>query len=607
MALFGRQAELEQLDRALQEPSPSLIALIGPGGQGKTAIVQHWLRQPRSCDALFFWSFYRGKDVDRCLREMLAYAEGLSSAPEVSASWCVERLLARFRQERWLIVLDGTEVVQHEDESRRGRFLHPDLEHLLEEIAFEPMPGVVVITSRFELPSLRYRPHARLVSLERMDRESACGLLASLGVTGDLDALARRAGYHAKAVELLGTRLASFAVALPEPPPSDDIETCVGAVTESFREVLSLEQLDILALALDFREPPAESLLLDWLRSAAVAHLLHDLRGRSYLPFSQRENGYLQSQIDFLVRLRLLERVGYDTKVIDAHPLVRRVFENTDRQSSAARAGFLHGRPDRRKPMNLDEARPVIEMFHARCDAGMWNEADAIFVALENPKHRLLAPALERDLLLRFFPEGDPRQQPLWPGFGRRRSLAIALEMLGEFEAALATYPERDAALRGDALLALGRFTEILAVEEMPAPWQPLWRAYRAHALAAVGRCEEAVSLTRMLFPADIYEWVHVYEALRLSRRLDLLDVRSIPEGEHRWGQLARRRIALGLRRDVEEGEYGEIMEEYDRAGLLIERMQIRRDYADWLEGQGRTAEAQAIRETLQRLRERMR
>ena len=79
-------------------------------------------------------------------------------------------------------------------------------------------------------------------------------------------------------------------------------------------------------------------------------------------------------------------------------------------------------------------------MFHAYCDAGLWNEADSAFVALDNPKHRFLVPALERDLLLRFFPAGDWRQPPLWPGFGRYRSLAICFELMGHFADALAAY-----------------------------------------------------------------------------------------------------------------------------------------------------------------------
>src|SRR6266436_6787493 len=128
---FGRQPELALLDRALCGDGPSVVAMIGPGGQGKTAIVQHWLARLRDrmvdVDGIFLWSFYRGKDSDLCLRELLAYAEHISAAPEVSASFCVDRLLPILRRERWAIVLDGTEIVQHEVGAWFGRFVHPEL------------------------------------------------------------------------------------------------------------------------------------------------------------------------------------------------------------------------------------------------------------------------------------------------------------------------------------------------------------------------------------------------------------------------------------------------------------------------------------------------
>jgi hypothetical protein len=44
-----------------------------------------------------------------------------------------------------------------------------------------------------------------------------------------------------------------------------------------------------------------------------------------------------------------------------------------------ARAGFLRGRPDRRPPATLDEAAEEVELFHAYCDAGLWNEADGVY------------------------------------------------------------------------------------------------------------------------------------------------------------------------------------------------------------------------------------
>src|ERR1019366_7160017 len=95
-----------------------------PGGEGRKLIAEEGLGVRGTCDGIFLWSFYRGKDSDLCLREMFAYAEGLDSPPEVSASYCVDKLLPILRRERWALVLDGTEVVQHEQGAWFGRFVH---------------------------------------------------------------------------------------------------------------------------------------------------------------------------------------------------------------------------------------------------------------------------------------------------------------------------------------------------------------------------------------------------------------------------------------------------------------------------------------------------
>jgi hypothetical protein len=308
----------------------------------------------------------------------------------------------------------------------------------------------------------------------------------------------------------------------------------------------------------------------------------------------------------------LLERVGTGTRVLDAHPLVRRGFDHvlgaTGRsESAAARAGFLRGRPDRRRPASLEEAREEVELFHAYCDAGLWNEADSTFVALENPKHRFLAPAFERDLLLRFFPQGDWRQPPLWPGFGRYRALAISLEMLGQFDDALVVYREADAPLRGDALIALGRLDPLLDQSRAPAPWDTLWQSYRAHALCLAGRTAIAVALARSLVPVDVYEWIHVFECLLRAGQLDALDLHSVlyrppNAAEERWRELARRRMQADYRRVTELPVpadlglmYTALIEEYDRAGLPWERCLTRLSYGRWLLAQGRTEEARTV------------
>jgi hypothetical protein len=630
---FGRNSELALLDEAFAGGTVSVAALVGPGGQGKTAILQKWLSTfiagERQADGVFFWSFYRGKDADLCLRALYAYAEDLAGPPEVSAGYCVDHLLPVLRRERWALILDGTEVVQYESGSWFGRFVHPELGRLIDELATEPMPGVAILTTRFSVPGLQLRKHARIVTLGGLDPPSSRGLLTSLGVHGsdaELDQAAAWCGHHAKAVELLGTYLARFEAGeacrlsnLRDTPAIEGAspeEQSVSRILTAFQMSLSQESQDILALATAFRDPPTESRLVQYLLSQPAQELLHHRWARDYRPFPEQPAGWLARQIDELVALRLLERVGGgqamgETRlVIDAHPLVRRGFEHVlggtgRRQSARARAGFLHGRPDRRKPASLEEAREGVELFHAYCDAGLWNEADGAYVAMDNPKHRFLAPAFERDLLLRFFPYGDWRRLPLWDGFGRFRSLAICFEMLGRFEDALAAYRPSDAPLKGDALIALGRLEPLLEQTQMPHPWQALWQAYRCHALCLAGRTPEAVALARSLVPVDVYEWVHVFECLLRVEQLQSLDLKSVlfrplPSAEHRWAELARRRMRADYLRVTGAAldlgpEFAELIDAYDRGGLPYERGLVRLSYGGWLLAHGQLEPARPI------------
>lgn len=177
--------------------------------------------------------------------------------------------------------------------------------------------------------------------------------------------------------------------------------------------------------------------------------------------------------------------------------------------------------------------------------------------------------------------------------------------MLGQFEDALAAYPETDAALRGDALIALDRLDPLLNTPAVTPPWDTLWRAYRCHALVLAGRVEEGVALARSLVPVDVYEWVHVFECLLHADHLDAIDLKSVlfrppHSAEHRWADLARRRMRADyLRRTAPatdlNAEYLELMEGYDRAGLPYERALTRLGYAAYLTQKGRREEALAV------------
>jgi len=636
----GRQAELELLDRAAAGGLASLVALVGPGGQGKTAVVQHWLARRADAvpplDGVFLWSFYRGRDADLCLRSLYAYAQGLEVLSDVSASNIVDTLIPLLRAERWAIVLDGLELVQADAPPWPGRILHPELDRLVGELASAGMPGVLVVTSRFALRDHEHRRHGQLISLQRLDAASAVALLRGMGATGgegELTAAVEWCAGHAKAVELLASFAARYRggdiscwqriAAVPCATEGDlsPEELAVLRVLRAFQEELSAEFLDVLALATAFREPPTEGRLVDYLLSEPVRALLHDRWGRAYPPFRERAADWLAGCLDELVELRLLERVAPAFTVaegagmvIEAHPLVRRGFERAlgpvqCQAGAAARAGFLRSRPDRGRPLSLADTAADVELFHACIEASCFEEADRIFVSLDNPKHRFLAPAFERDLLLSFFPARDWRFPPLWAGFGRYRSLAICLEMLGQFEEALDAYRPADAPLRGDALLALGRLGPLLEQERVAGPWQSLWSAYRAHALALAGQTDAAHRLALSLVPLDIYEWVHVFEALLRAGGLERLDLsallyRSAGAAEHRWADLARRRLAADHARVCGSSAaataslgtlYVDLIEEYDRAGLIVERVLGRLGLAQLLLAEGKLERAAGV------------
>ncbi len=62
--LFGRDAELKLLDDAWANPNTNIIAFVAWGGVGKTALVNHWVKQRmardnyRGAERVYGWSFY---------------------------------------------------------------------------------------------------------------------------------------------------------------------------------------------------------------------------------------------------------------------------------------------------------------------------------------------------------------------------------------------------------------------------------------------------------------------------------------------------------------------------------------------------------------------
>ena len=67
-ALFGRDDELELIDKVWQDEGTNVLVLTAMGGAGKTALMQKWIDDERYCgaDAVYTWSFYsQGSSEDK--------------------------------------------------------------------------------------------------------------------------------------------------------------------------------------------------------------------------------------------------------------------------------------------------------------------------------------------------------------------------------------------------------------------------------------------------------------------------------------------------------------------------------------------------------------
>ena len=142
--------------------------------------------------------------------------------------------------------------------------------------------------------------------------------------------------------------------------------------------------------------------LLEYLNSEPLRHLLHDTWGRTYPPFADAfgrlaeraganagRTAFAGARRPRPLRERPGRRAGARCASVGA-PRLRASCSAARGSGMRSRAGFLRGRPDRRPPQSLEDAREEVELFHAYADAGLWNEADSTFVALDNPKHRFL-------------------------------------------------------------------------------------------------------------------------------------------------------------------------------------------------------------------------
>src|SRR5262245_26932055 len=134
---LGRDAELAELRRSWLAGSSGVLALVGLGGAGKTALAARFLAElidggaPRG---LFVWSFYQEPDADLFLRQLHDYLARGATAHGAAKGAGLLHLMAEAVSNsagRLLLVLDGLERVQRQSGQGYGQVDDPLLKAFL--------------------------------------------------------------------------------------------------------------------------------------------------------------------------------------------------------------------------------------------------------------------------------------------------------------------------------------------------------------------------------------------------------------------------------------------------------------------------------------------
>lgn len=235
----------------------SVLALIGIGGSGKTAIAQRFLTELNKgkvlesmlerCplvrpDACFVWSFYEKPDMSQLFPKLYEYIM-MQPPPEECTDETIFTALSNWQGLSLFIVFDGLEVLQsgNTDHQRHGdvdepigriKPEHRQMATFLRRACENPGPLRILVTSKLPLTDISHwlLQGYQEINVGDMPETSALRLLSVRGIKGTLKQLSNLLtdfGQHALTIDLLGNALSTFC----------------GGDSDRYKEIIDLETM----------------------------------------------------------------------------------------------------------------------------------------------------------------------------------------------------------------------------------------------------------------------------------------------------------------------------------------------------------------------------
>ncbi len=361
--LFGRQAELSQLDAAWGDTGCNLLCLVGEEGSGKSSLIDYWLKRHLLPSAtpdnlrVFGWSFYSQGSVanqsvaaDFFIQAALAWF-GETNPTKGSARDKGKRLANLIREAPTLLILDGLELLQAGQAENQIEIRDPALRVLLEALAGDNS-GLALLSTSWPLANLTrfHGDNVRLLNLAPLSEEAGIAFIKAQGLSGrdiELGQIYREFEGHPFALALASS-FVQLALAgdltrllkIPPLPADNKAGRPARRLLQAYRQWFGdSPELNILYLLGLFLRPPEPELLQRLLVPPAIAGLTDKLFTRKEakaLGIFKKNEAWPISQEAWLVAVTRLRQAqlllplaadGEDAAYrLDAHPLVRKYF-----------------------------------------------------------------------------------------------------------------------------------------------------------------------------------------------------------------------------------------------------------------------------------------
>jgi WD40 repeat protein len=334
---YGRSRELDTLTQWVEQDHCRLVAILGMGGIGKTAIAVKLAQQTQHGFGCVIWrSFRNAPPIETLLADLVSFLSNQQDTQNTLA-----RFIYHLQANRCLVILDNLEtLLQGGDRAGQFRTGYEDYGELIRTVSESNHQSCVILTSRekpaevaaYEGEELRVRS----LSLGG-STEAARAILQAKGLIGDeeqREVLCDRYGNSPLALKIVATSIQDLFEGVIANFLKEDTFIFNGVrrlLAQQFERLSALEQSIMYWLAINREWTTVTELYDDIVPTTSKAKLLESLESLSWRSLiEKRSSQYMQQPVIMeYVTEQLIEKIVTELQTCDLNLFINHALLKT--------------------------------------------------------------------------------------------------------------------------------------------------------------------------------------------------------------------------------------------------------------------------------------